>query len=254
MGKVLTISGQKGGSGKSVTAVNLAVSLALYEKKVLLLDCDPQGCATEWSGAKALGYSHDLSSVFKGKTAMADAIVKTPLSFLDILPAGFELFPVSLQLAKTISNQKILRLFLEDIESDYEYIIIDSPSSYGFLSIAALTAADWLVIAMAIQDNSVQDFQCLLKLIKYIRNTHGTPLKIAGLLFNRCKTKDEIMGFLADQNLLKVRDLVYSTFIPADPAVKRSINLNLPLALNDVKSPAASAYLSFAKEVVSAFK
>ena len=254
MGNVLTISGQKGGSGKSVTAVNLAVSLALYEKKVLLLDCDPQGCATEWSGAKALGYSHDLSSVFKGKTTMADAIVKTPLLFLDILPAGFGLFSVSLQLAKTITNQKILRLFLEDIESDYEYIIIDSPSSYGFLSVAALTAADWLVIAMTVQDNSVQDFQCLLKLIKYIRNTHGIPLKIAGLLFNRCQTKDEIMGFLADQNLSEASDLVYPTFIPADPAVKRSIDLNLPLALNDVKSPAASAYLSFAKEVASAFK
>lgn len=254
MGKVLTISGQKGGSGKSVTAVNLAVSLALYEKKVLLLDCDPQGCATDWSGAKDRGYSHDLSSVFNAQTTMADAIVKTPLAFLDILPAGFGLFPVSLQLAKTISNQKILRLFLEDIQSSYEYIIIDSPSSYGFLSVAALTAADWLVIAMTIQGNSAEEFQCLLKLIKYIRNTHGTPLKIAGLLFNRCKTKDEIMGFLADQNLSEVRDLVYPSFIPSDPAVKQSIDLNLPLALYDIKSPAASAYLGFTKEVVSAFK
>lgn len=254
MGKVLTISGQKGGSGKSVTAVNLAVSLAVYKKKILLVDCDPQGSATQWSGIKALGYPFDLSSVLSGRATIIEAIVKTEFKCLDILPAGFDLFPVASKLARTVSNEKILRLFLEDIEADYDYIIIDPPSSYGFLSVAALTAADWLIIAMCPRYNSVEDFRCLLQLIKYIRDTHETSLKIANILFNRCKTNMEINQFLADQNLLETKDLVSHAFIPEDETVKKAIDKKIPLALYDVKSPASSAYLSFAKEMVLGFK
>jgi len=253
MGKVLTISGQKGGSGKTVTAVNLAVSLSLYEKKVLLIDCDPQGCATEWSGIKALDYALDISCVLNGTSTMVDAIVKTEFTCLEILPTGFDLFSVALRLGRAVENEKILRLFIEDIEPEYDYIIIDAPSSYGFLSVVAFTAADWIIIAMCTRYNSVEDFHCLLKLIKYVRDTHEIPLKIAGLLFNRCKTKEEISGFLADQNLSKTKDLVYNTFIPEDGAVKKSIDLKIPLVLYDVKNPASSAYLNFAKEMVLAF-
>jgi len=254
MSKVLTISGQKGGSGKSVTAVNLAVSFALYGKKTLLVDCDPQGSVTEWSGIKALGYPFDLSSVLNGKATIIEAIVRTEFNSLDILPAGFDLFHVALKLAGIVSNEKILRLFLEDVEPDYDYIIIDAPSSYGFLSVAAMTAADWLIIAMCTRHNCLEDFHCLLKLIKYVRATHETPLKIASILFNRCKTKDEIDRFLEDQNLAEIKDLVSQNFIPEDGAVKKSIDKKTPLALYDVKSPASSAYLDFAKEMVLVFK
>ncbi len=253
MGKVLTISGPKGGSGKTVTAVNLAVSLSLYEKKTLLIDFDPQGCTTAWSGLKALDYAFDISYVLSGKSTMVEAIAKTKLNYLNILPAVFDLFHVSLKLGRTAANEKILRLFIEDIESEYDYIIIDAPSSFGFLSVAALTAADWLIIAMSTRYNSGEDFHCLLKLIKYVRDTHETPLKIAGLLFNRCKTKEEINEFLADQNLSETKDLVYNTFIPEDGAIKKSIDLKIPLILYDVKTPASSAYLNFAKELVLAF-
>jgi len=254
MGKVFTISGQKGGSGKSVTAVNLAVSLALYEKKTLLVDCDPQGSATQWSGIKALGYTFDLASVLNGKVAMIDAIVKSEFNCLDILPAGFDLFSVASKLAGTVSNEKILRLFLEDIRADYDYIIIDPPSSFGFLSVAALTAADWLIVVMCPLHNWVEDFHCLLKLIKYVRNTHETPMKIASILLNRCKTNMEIDRFLEGQNMSEIKDLVCHTFIPEDEAVEKSIDQKIPLALYDVKNAASSAYLSFAKEMVLVFK
>lgn len=254
MGNVLTISGQKGGSGKSVTALNLAVCLALYKKKILLVDCDPQGSVTQWSGIKALGYPFDLSSVLSGRATIMEAIVNTEFKCLDILPAGFNLFPVASKLGRTVSNEKILRLFLEDIEADYDYIIIDAPSSYGFLSVTALTAADWLIIAMCPRYNGFEDFRCLLQLIKYIRDTHETPLKIANVLFNRCRSNTQINQFLADQSLSDIRDLVSHTFIPEDETVKRAIEKKMPLALYDVKSPASSAYLSFAKEIALVFK
>ena len=254
MGNVLTISGQKGGSGKSVTAVNLAVSLSLYGKKTLLLDCDPQASATQWSGVGALGYPFDLSSVLSGKATIIEAIVKTEFNCLDMLPVGFDLFSVALKLSKTVSNEKILRLFLEDIRSDYDYIIIDSPSSYGFLSVAALTAADWLIIAMCPRYNCAQDFHCLLKLVKYVRNTHETGLKIASILFNRCKTSHDVERFLEDNHLAEIKNMVADAFIPEDETIKNAMDKKMPLALYDVKSPASSAYLRFAKEIVLGFK
>ncbi len=253
MSKVLTISGQRGGSGKSVTALNLAVSLCLYEKKVLLVDCDPQGCVSEWSGVNATGYPFDLASVLTGKATTIEAISKTEFNYLDILPAGFNLFQVALKLSRLVANEKILRLLMEDIRNDYDFIILDSPPSYGYLSIAALTSADWLLVAVPPRDQWVDDFHSLLKSIQYIRQTHDTSLKIAGLLFNRCQSIDDIQEGLTDQHLADTRNLIYDTIIPRDAAVDQAIIKKMPLALYDIKSPAADAYLQVAREVILAF-
>ncbi len=249
MSKVITIAGQKGGTGKSVTAVNLATSLALIEKKTLLIDCDPQGCSTKWCGVKTFDYNGDISLVLSGRAKFTDAVVKTEFQYLDIMPTEFNLFQVALKLGKNLGNEKILRLFLKDVEDEYEYIIIDSPSSYSFLSITAMTAADWLLVCMSVHHSSVEEFHCLLRMVKYIRTTHDVPLKIAGLLFNRCETKQDILSFIENQNLSDIKQLVYNTFIPRDENIKRSIDLKIPVALHDIKSPATAAYLEFAEEI-----
>lgn len=249
MSKNITIAGQRGGTGKSVTAVNLATSLALFEKKTLLIDCDPQGCATKGSGIKDLDYNCDIASVLSAKVKFTDAVVKTACNYLDLMPAGFNLFKVALKLAKTPGNEKILRLFLKDVEDEYDYIIIDSPSSYSFLSVAAMTAADWLLVCMSVHHSSVEDFHCLLRMVKYIRATHSVPLKIAGLLFNRCHSKKELLSFLDNQKLSDVKQMVYETFIPEDETIRQAIDLKIPAALHDIKSPSADAYLRFAKEM-----
>ncbi len=253
MSKVITIAGPKGGTGKSVTAVNLATSLALYERNTLLIDCDPQGCSTEWSGIKSLDYNCDISTVFSGKAGFKDAVVKTEFHYLDIMPAGFNLFPIGLKLSQKTDNEKLLRLFLKDVEDEYEFIVIDSSSSYGFLSVTAMTAADWLIVSLCPDENSVDDFHSLLRMIKYVRKSHDIPLKIAGLLFNKCRSKFQIESFLQKENLLEVKDLVYDSFIPDDENIKKAINLKMPVALQDIKSPAASAYLDFAREILCVF-
>ncbi|MCF6247939.1 MAG: ParA family protein [Desulfobacula sp.] len=249
MSKIITIAGQKGGTGKSVTAVNLATSLALLEKNTLLIDFDPQAFATQWCGIKELDYTSDITMVLTGRIPFKEAIVKTQVNYLDMMPAVFSLFQVALKLAKTPGNEKMLRLLLKDVESEYDYIIIDAPSSYGYLSICAMTAAQWLLVCMTVQQNCLEDFHCLLKMIKYIRKTHHVPLKIAGFLFNRCNFKKQIQEFLEDQNLLDIEQMIFDTFIPEDKNIKESIDLSHPLALHDIKSPAASAYLDFSKEM-----
>ena len=254
MSNIITIAGQKGGTGKSVTAVNLAASLALFGKKTLLIDCDPQACSTQWCAIRDVDYKGDITLVLSGRAKVSDAIVKTRIMDLDIMPSGFNLFQVALKLAKNSVNEKILRFFLKDVEDDYDYIIIDSPSSYSFLSVSAMTAADWLMVCMSVHQNTIEDFHCLLRMVQYIRTTHNVPLKIAGFLFNRSETKKEIESFIENQNLSDVKELVYNTVIPNDAAIKKAMELKIPVVLHDIKSRAAEAYLRAAEELHFFFK
>jgi len=165
------------------------------------------------------------------------------------MPAGFTLFKVALKLAENSGNEKLLRLFLKDVQDRYEYIIIDQPSSYGFLSTAAMTASDFLLVSMSVQLNCLEDFHNLLKMVKYIRANFSVSLKISGFLFNRCKTKEEITSFLDHQNLLDIKHMIFANFIPDDRNIQKSIDLNTPVSLYDIKSKAAEAYLNFAEEL-----
>lgn len=220
---------------------------------MLLIDCDPSGCATEWVGINDSQYRYDISCVLNRETGFADAIVKTKLTWLDILPAGFDLFKTALQLSTSVPNQTLLRTLLqEDFACAYEYIIIDAPSSYGFLSVMALTAADWLILPICPGITSKNDCHCLLRLITHIRKTHNIPLKIGGFVFNHCNTKGDIQIF-AKQQLSVIADLVYGTHIPADMNVATSIGQKTPLVLYDIKSPASLAFLGFAKEIDAIF-
>ena len=145
MSKVITIAGQRDKTGKSVTTVNLVASLALLEKKTLLIDCDSQANSTAWSGVFNLEDNLDLGSLFSGKKDIKDVIQKTDLEFMHVLSSNINLYNTSLKLSKKIENQKMLRIFLKDIKDEYDYIIIDSPSSPDFLAFTAMTAYDWII-------------------------------------------------------------------------------------------------------------
>nr|NJM03824.1 ParA family protein [Desulfobacula sp.] len=253
MSTILTISGQRGGTGKSVTAVNLASSLALLEKNTLLIDTDPQGSATHWCGIRQTDYAGDLASVLSARVKFTDAVVRTEFKYLDIMPSGFNLVQVAAGLAKHSENEKLLRLFLTDVEKDYDYIIIDPPSSYGFLSMMAITAADRLLICMPIPQTRAEDFPDLLRCVKYIKTRHQIPLKIAGLLFTRCESKEARLSFIRSRGLSDANRLIFNTFIPEDDKIEEVINMKIPAALHDIKGPAASAYLNLAREVHSFF-
>ena len=254
MSQIITIAGQKGGTGKSVTAVNLAASFALFEKKTLLVDCDPQGCSTRWCGIRDKDYNCDIASVLSARATVVDAIKKTHLDYLDIMPAGFTLFQVALKLAKNPGNEKLLGLFLKDVWDKYDYIIIDQPSSYGFLNVAAMAASDSLLVCMSVHQNCLEDFHNLLNMVKYIRTNYNLPLKISGFLFNRCETKENITSFLDHQELSDIKQMVFQNFIPEDDNIKKSIDLKTSVVLYDIKSKAAEAYLNFAEELHSFFK
>jgi len=253
MKNVLTISGLKGGTGKSITALNLSASLALYGKKVLLVDCDPQASVSQWRKIDSKGNDYDLAQVLAGRISVHDAVSKTDIDGLDILPAGFGLFSISLKLARRTNNGKLLRLIIDEIKHDYDIIILDAPSSCGYLSIAALTAADWLAAVVIPDEDWVSDFHSLIKIIRYIRKSHNTPLGIAGILFNRCNSEEQMKSRAVPGVLEQIRPLIYKTMIPYDERLDKEQSFLSPLFLYDIKGPASQAYLGMAREIICAF-
>ena len=164
MSNIITIAGQKGGTGKSVTAVNLAASLALFGKKTLLIDCDPQACSTQWCAIRDVDYKGDITLVLSGRAKVSDAIVKTRIMDLDIMPSGFNLFQVALKLAKNSGNEKILRFFLKDVEDDYDYIIIDTAAGTHCDVIAALEVCDYIYAVTEPTPLGEHDAELIIKL------------------------------------------------------------------------------------------
>ncbi len=253
MSHIITISGPRGGSGKSVTALNLCASMGLYQKKVLLIDCDPLGTATRGLSGGTANHPFDLASVLRGKVSLVRAIVDTQIASLDLLPAGPELFSVSFALSRAAANEKILKLLMKDVRNEYDMIVLDAPSSCGMLSIAAMTAADSLLVAMNKKDPWVSDFYGLLKLVKYIRKAHGVDLKIAGISLNRFQQVSGRLEDHVDGCHSGIKDLLYNSLIPDDSTINDASDMKVPIVLYDVNAPAAKAYLRLAREIILSF-
>ena len=252
MSKVITIAGQKEKTGKSVTAVNLSASLALLEKKILLVDCDSQASATAWSGVFNSEDNFDLGGLFSGKKSIKEVILKTDLEYLWVMPSNINLYNIGLKLSKRAENQKVLRLFLKEIKDDFDYIIIDSPSLYGFLSITALTASDWVMTSFFAKEDFMKNLNDLLKLVKVVRRKHKIPVKFAGIILNKCSKKQRDI-FLKKKDIRDVRDIIFKTTIPDDESVHKTTEKSKPSALYDIKSRATVKYLELAEELIAGF-
>jgi chromosome partitioning protein len=254
MSKTITIAGQRDKTGKSVSTVNLVASLALLEKKTLLIDCDSQANSTAWSGVLNPGDNLDLGALFAGKKDIKEVIQKTDLEFMHVLSSNINLYNTGLKLSKITENQKILRILLKEIKDEYDFIVIDSPSSSDFLALTAMTASDWIIASLRCNADFMNDLGDLLKMIKNIRKSHGIPLKLAGILINRCTLKkDAFESFFDQEELENVKDIVYKTFIPENKSVHQTTELSKPAVLCDAKNLAATKYLELAQELISGF-
>ena len=256
MTEIITIAGHKGGSGKTATAVNLAAALALYEKKTLLVDGDPLGFATAWTGVKHGGGTSDLFSVVTGKATASESIKTTQLEFMDILPSGLNLYKDFTSFPQGFESPDKLRQAVRQISRQYNYIIIDCPSSFSFMSLSALIAGDWIISPFSCEADSVMDLKNLLKTIKFIKNLYHIPLKVAGIFLNFCRS--DFQQSIEDRNsLLKrkamtdIKDIVFSSSIPHDILIKEMDELRKPVLLHDLEAVSSKAYLKFALEIIS---
>jgi len=251
MGKIIAIANQKGGVGKTTTAVNMAASLAAAEKKVLLIDSDPQGNSTSGMGIDRKEITGSTYDLYTGTRGIDEIKKSTHFSWLDVIPAGIDLVGVEVELIQMIARERVLKKALQSVRPNYDYIFIDCPPSLGLLTVNALTAADGVLIPVQCEYYALEGLSALMNTIKLIKQDLNPDLAIEGVLLTMYDSRNN----LADQVALEVRkyfgDKVYTTIIHRNVALSEAPSYGKPVLLYDIRSRGAQSYLDLAKEVIS---
>ncbi len=251
MGRVIAIANQKGGVGKTTTAINLGASLAIAERRTLVIDCDPQGNATSGFGLRK---DSELPSVYDclvNGTDMADA-VRTDVHFpcLSVISASRDLAGAELELVDRPHRERVLRDRLDGVRHDYDFILIDSPPSLGLLTLNALTAADSVLIPIQCEFYALEGLSQLLNTIRVVQRGLNPDLEIEGVLLTMFDSRLN----LAKQVVAEAREYfgakVFETMIPRNIRLAEAPSFGKPIALYDLLSSGARGYLSLARELI----
>ncbi len=250
MTKVLAVANQKGGVGKTTTAVNLAASLILASKEVLLIDLDPQGNATTGSGINKETVGETVYNVLIGEAEISGSLVKSPEGGYDLLPANGHLAGGELELVDMKSRESRLRQSLGKLSKNYDYVLIDCPPALGLLTVNGFTAADAVMIPMQCEYYALEGLRDLVETIKRIRSAFNSRLKIEGLLRTMYDPRNSLTRQVSDELENHFGDKVYRTVIPRNVRLAESPSFGLPVVNFDTTSKGALAYLDLAREVI----
>jgi chromosome partitioning protein len=251
MRKIISVTNQKGGVGKTTTAINLAASLAAAEKRTLLIDADSQGNATSGMGVNTDDVkNNNLYLCMTRDRPLQEAILNTPISHLDIVPANQDLIGVELEFVSLKDREKKLRNLVRALTVPYDYIIIDCPPSLGFLTVNAMVASDCLIVPLQCEYFAMEGLGHLLKTMEIIKQYLNPTLYLGGILLTMYDSRNLLSHRVSEDVRKNFGNLVFETVIPRNVRLSESPSHGLPIILYDIKSRGALSYLELAKEIM----
>ncbi|RME37002.1 MAG: ParA family protein [Deltaproteobacteria bacterium] len=250
MAQIIAIANQKGGVGKTTTAVNLSASLAAAEKKTLLVDMDPQGNATSGVGLDKNDLELTIYHGLLGECTAAEVLRPTQLEHLSVMPATPDLIGAEVELVSAIAREKKLKALLTEVEDEFDYILIDCPPSLGLLTVNALTAANKVLIPMQCEYYAMEGLSQLLNTISLIRQELNPRLALDYILLTMFDGRNNLSHQVGDEIRNHFPDQLCQTVIPRNIRLSEAPSHGLPVLLYDIASKGAQAYLDLAREII----